>query len=75
MAEQNAQANQNVADVPANEVERILGQAPQESQSAFGQGGSLLGAAGQLTRNTSTSGSQMGYGFSGDDAAALLAAL
>jgi hypothetical protein len=51
IAEQTAQTNQGVANVPANDTERILSQAPQEVASAQGIGAGLLGEAGQLDIN------------------------
>lgn len=55
LAEETAQQNQNVANVPANETERILGQAPQESQAVTDEGAGLLGTAGGLDINQSWS--------------------
>lgn len=78
IAEETAQQNQDVANVPANTVEEILGQAPAVALGATGQGFRGLGDAGSLDINSrynqTTYGINHSDSFSGQDLGALAAA-
>ena len=75
MANQNQIANQEVANVPANEVERILGQAPGVVGEATSAGANLLGTAANFNNTTKTSSTDSSFGGQWPSVFALTGAL
>lgn len=74
LSEETGRINQDVANVPADTVSEILGQAPGVSANATAAGAGLLGQAGNLTRNFSGSTQTMGEEASLKDLMNLLGA-
>jgi len=62
IAEQTAQTNQNVANVPANDAEAFISGAPGVISGAQGVGAGLLSEAGQLDINRAFQEQQMNMG-------------
>ena len=62
LAEENAQTNQNVANVPANDAEAFISGAPGVISTAQGTGAGLLSNAGALDVNRSATGTNSSFG-------------